>query len=142
MFFSQSAVMPTKDPVLSVRLPKEVDDRLSAAADKLDLSKNDIARHAIRAALAAIEANGFKITLPLEMAVKDGPVQSRPSAKTEAPVRTGSTASPGVGGDLGAGKDSPRFSMKEEPSAVTTAGPRPRSARPGIQKIVGDQKPK
>ena len=44
--------MPTKDPVLSVRLPDDLDARLNKCAESLDLSKNDIARHAIRAAVA------------------------------------------------------------------------------------------
>jgi hypothetical protein len=72
--------MATKDPVLSVRLPKDLEDRLTRAAETLDLSKNDIARHAIRAAVAAIEADGYRITLPLEMAVKKDPVQSAPGS--------------------------------------------------------------
>ena len=58
------------DPVLSVRLPKELDDRLARAAKRLDLSKNDIARHAIRAAIASIEGAEFRVQLPLDMVVK------------------------------------------------------------------------
>lgn len=80
----------SKDPILSVRLPDDLETRLTKCAESLDLSKNDIARHAIRAAIAAIEANGFKITLPLEMAVKKAPVESpaqRVSA-TAAKLRT------------------------------------------------------
>jgi len=59
--------------VLSVRLPKELDERLSRAADQLDLSKNDIARHAIRAAILAVEASDYKIELPLRMHVDGFP---------------------------------------------------------------------
>jgi predicted DNA-binding protein len=62
---------PTTDTVLSVRLPRELDDRLTRASKNLDLSKNDIARHAIRAAIASIEENDHKIQLPLEMIVKN-----------------------------------------------------------------------
>jgi len=58
------------DPVLSVRLPKELDVRLARAAKNLDLSKNDISRHAIRAAVAAIESYEYRVQLPLDMAVK------------------------------------------------------------------------
>jgi predicted DNA-binding protein len=58
------------DPVLSVRLPKELDERLARAAKRLDLSKNDIARHAIRAAVTAVEAVEFQVQLPLVMEVK------------------------------------------------------------------------
>ena len=58
------------DPVLSVRLPKELDLRLARAAKTLDLSKNDIARHAIRAAVAAIEAVDYRVQLPLDVTVK------------------------------------------------------------------------
>jgi predicted transcriptional regulator len=71
--------MPTKDPVLSVRLPDDLSDRLNACADKLDLSKNDIARHAIRAAVDEIEKNDFRIALPLKFAVAPEPVASHPS---------------------------------------------------------------
>ncbi len=60
----------TESAVLSVRLPRELDDRLGRAAEELDLSKNDIARHAIRAAVNAIEKNGNVIQLPLEMDVR------------------------------------------------------------------------
>ena len=58
------------DPVLSVRLPKELDERLARAVKRLDLSKNDIARHAIRAAVSAIEAAEYRVQLPLDMAIK------------------------------------------------------------------------
>jgi hypothetical protein len=39
---------------------------LAHAAAKLDLSENDIVRHALRAAMNAIDANNHKIELPLE----------------------------------------------------------------------------
>lgn len=72
----------SKDPILSVRLPDDLESRLNKCAEKLDLSKNDIARHAIRAGIEAIEKNGYKIQLPLEMAVA-GTVESRvPFAST------------------------------------------------------------
>ena len=58
------------DPVLSVRLPKELDLRLARAAKTLDLSKNDISRHAIRAAVTAIEAVDYRVQLPLDVVVK------------------------------------------------------------------------
>ena len=58
------------DPVLSVRLPKELDLRLAKAAKKLDLSKNDICRHAIRAAVADIESHKYRVQIPLDMAVE------------------------------------------------------------------------
>ena len=57
-------------PVLSVRLSKDVDERLGRAAKKLDLSKNDIARHAIWAAVLSIEQGKFKAQIPLEMSVE------------------------------------------------------------------------
>ena len=58
------------DAVLSVRLPGELDERLARAANTLDLSKNDIARNAIRAAVASVEGAGYRIQLPMEMSVK------------------------------------------------------------------------
>jgi len=39
---------------------------LAQATAKVDLSENDIVRHALRAAVNAIEANDYKIGLPLE----------------------------------------------------------------------------
>jgi hypothetical protein len=50
--------------------------RLTEAAVKLDLSENDIVRHALRAAVNAIEANDYKIELPLEMALAKGSIES------------------------------------------------------------------
>lgn len=58
------------DPILSVRLPKELNVRLAKAAKTLDLSRNDICRHAIRAAVAAIESSKYCVQLPLEVTVK------------------------------------------------------------------------
>lgn len=57
------------DPVLSVRLPEELNARLAKATKKLDLSKNDICRHAIRAAVAAIESHKYCVQVPLDIAV-------------------------------------------------------------------------
>jgi len=59
----------TTDPVLSVRMPKELDIRLARAAKNLDLSKNDIARHAIRAAVKAIETMEYRVQTPLDLTV-------------------------------------------------------------------------
>jgi hypothetical protein len=49
---------------------------LTQAAIQLDLSENDIVRHALRAAVNAIEANDYKIELPLAMALAKGPIES------------------------------------------------------------------
>lgn len=57
-----------KDTSLSLRVPKDLDNRLKQVARTLDLSKNDVARHAIRAALDAIEARGYQIEWPLKLA--------------------------------------------------------------------------
>ena len=64
------------DAVLSVRLPKELDLRLARAVKNLDLSKNDIARHAIRAAVNAIEGAEYRVQLPLEMSIKNRTLKS------------------------------------------------------------------
>ena len=50
--------------------------RLAQAAAKLDLSENGIVRHALRAAAIAIEANDYKIELPLEIALAKVPIES------------------------------------------------------------------
>src|ERR1044071_4325447 len=56
-----------KDTTLSLRIPTELDHRLRKISKELGLSKNDVARHAIRAALDAIEARGYQIEWPLKM---------------------------------------------------------------------------
>jgi Ribbon-helix-helix protein, copG family len=45
---------------VTVRLDPELKGRLAEAAAKLDLSETDIVRHALRAAVNAIEANDYK----------------------------------------------------------------------------------
>ncbi len=62
-----------KTGAVTVRLDPELKARLTQAAANLDLSENDIVRHAVRAAVNAIEANDYKIELPLEMALKKAP---------------------------------------------------------------------
>jgi predicted transcriptional regulator len=58
-----------KTGAVTVRLDPELKGRLAQTAVKLDLSENDIVRHALRAVVNAIEANDYKIELPLEMAL-------------------------------------------------------------------------
>jgi len=115
--------MGTKDPVLSVRLPGDLDERLDRCAEKLDLSKNDIARHAIRAAVEAIEANGFRIELPLKMSVA-GPVKSSP-----APV-----AFVGAGEKRGANVDGPSSSSLQVPLQEPTRAQG--SESPAVPKVT------
>ena len=74
----------TKTGAVTVRLDPELKGRLAQAATKLDLSENDIVRHALRAAVNAIEANDYKIELPLEMALAKGPIESRLPGPREA----------------------------------------------------------
>ena len=76
-----------KTAAISVRLDEDLKARLLTAAQKLDLSENDISRHAIRAAVNAIEENNFTICLPLQMQVKGGPVESKPALGTTAKLR-------------------------------------------------------
>jgi predicted transcriptional regulator len=70
----------TKSGAVTVRLDPKLKGRLAQAAAKLDLSENDIVRHALRAAVNAIEANDYKIELPLEMALAKTPIESRVTA--------------------------------------------------------------
>jgi antitoxin component of RelBE/YafQ-DinJ toxin-antitoxin module len=65
-----------KTGAVTVRLDRELKGRLAQAATKLDLSENDIVRHALRAAVNAIEANDYKIELPIEMALPKEPIGS------------------------------------------------------------------
>ena len=59
-----------------MRLRLETKGRLAEAAAKLDLSEKDIVRHALRAAVHAIDANDYKIELPLEMVLAKAPLES------------------------------------------------------------------
>jgi predicted transcriptional regulator len=75
-----------KTDAVTVRLDRELKGRLAKAASKLDLSENDIVRHALRAAVNAIEANDYKIELPLEMSLAKGSIQSRVTGTSEPKV--------------------------------------------------------
>jgi hypothetical protein len=55
---------PIKDTVLSLRVPTDLDVQLKKVAEKMDLSKNDIARHILRAGLDSIESSKFRIEWP------------------------------------------------------------------------------
>ena len=76
-----------KTDAVTVRLDPELKGRLAQAAAKLDLSENDIVRHALRAAVNAIEANDYKIELPLEMALAKGPIESRVTSPSQPEVK-------------------------------------------------------
>jgi len=65
-----------KTDAVAVRLDRELKGRLAQAATKLDLSEDYIVRHALRAAVNAIEANDYKIELPLEMSLAKGSIGS------------------------------------------------------------------
>ena len=72
-----------KTSAVTVRLDPELKGRLAQAATKLDLSANDIVRHALRAAVNAIEANDYKTELPLKMALGRRPIQPRETRLSE-----------------------------------------------------------
>jgi predicted transcriptional regulator len=72
-----------KTGAVTVRLDPELKGRLAQAAVKLDLSENDIVRHALRAVVNTIEANDYKIELPLEMALAKEPIESRATSPSE-----------------------------------------------------------
>jgi predicted transcriptional regulator len=76
-----------KTDAVTVRLDRELKGRLAQAATKLDLSENDIVRHALRAAVNAIEANDYKIELPLEMSLARGSIESGVTGTSEAEVK-------------------------------------------------------
>jgi hypothetical protein len=73
-FQRTSDVKIAKTDAVTVRLDPELKGRLTQAATKLDLSENNIVRHALHAAMNAIEANDYKIELPLEMALAKTPI--------------------------------------------------------------------
>jgi predicted transcriptional regulator len=76
-----------KTDAVTVRLDRELKGRLAQAATKLDLSENDIVRHALRAAVNAIEANDYKIELPLEMSLAEGSIESGVMGTSEPQVK-------------------------------------------------------
>jgi hypothetical protein len=63
---------------ITIRLGPELKQRLQSAARKLDLSENDIARHALRAAVGWLEANDYRVGPPFEIVSRKGPLVSRP----------------------------------------------------------------
>ena len=113
-----------KDANISLRVPKELDDQLIECANRLDLSKNDIARHAIRAAVAAIEANGYRIQMPLRMQIADSPTRAI-LEKIEAPSRTDSTAEHRLR-RVGGAEPMPSNRLNEDPPK--------RSVKPAVKK--------
>jgi hypothetical protein len=56
---------PLKDTVLTIRVSTDLDSQLKHVAEKLDLSKNDIARHILRAGLDLIESSKYRVEWPL-----------------------------------------------------------------------------
>jgi predicted transcriptional regulator len=62
---------------ITVRLGPDLKQRLHQSARKLDLSENNIAKQAVRAAVDFIEANNYRIELPLQMAAANRPIKSR-----------------------------------------------------------------
>jgi hypothetical protein len=63
---------------ITIRLGPELKQRLQKAARKLDLSENDIARHALRAAVDWLEGNDYRVGPPFEIVSRNGPLVSRP----------------------------------------------------------------
>ena len=76
-----------KTDAVTVRLDPELKGRLARASTNLDLSENDIVRHALRAAVNAIEANDYKIELPIEMPLAKGPIGSPVTGTSEPEVK-------------------------------------------------------
>jgi hypothetical protein len=68
---------------ITIRLGAELKQRLQSAARKLDLSENDIARHALRAAVGWLEVNDYRVGPPFEIVSRKGPLVSRPKHRPE-----------------------------------------------------------
>jgi len=66
---------------ITIRLGPELKQRLHNAARKLDLSENDIARHAVRAAVDWLEANDYRMGPPFEIVCRNEPLVSRPERR-------------------------------------------------------------
>ena len=56
-----------KDAIILVRLTADLHKRLETTTQALDLSKNDVTRHAIRSSVETIEQNGYRIGWPLSV---------------------------------------------------------------------------
>jgi hypothetical protein len=56
---------------------RKLKGRLAQPGAKLDLSEHGIVCHALRAAVNAIEANDYKIELPLKIALAKAPIESQ-----------------------------------------------------------------
>jgi hypothetical protein len=67
-----------KTQAITIRLGPELKQRLQNAARKLDLSENDIARHALRAAVDWLERNDHRVGPPFEIVSRKAPLVSRP----------------------------------------------------------------
>jgi hypothetical protein len=63
-----------KEGAVTVRLRPGTEGALGASRARL--SENSIVRHALRAAVNAIETNDYKIELPLEIALAKAPIES------------------------------------------------------------------
>jgi len=61
---------------LSVRLSPELNTRLEECAEKLRMKKHTLAQEAIEAAVDAIEANGYKLVVPIQFEITSVPVPS------------------------------------------------------------------
>jgi hypothetical protein len=64
---------------LTVRLGCELKDQLKVCAQRLELSENDIAKHAIRAAVAYIKETDYRRGPPFKMMLE------APAARSESP---------------------------------------------------------
>src|SRR5258706_1280361 len=60
------SAMPKDTYPMSLRLPPELHQRLDECAARLKIKRHTLAQNAIEAAIAAIERNGCRPTLPMQ----------------------------------------------------------------------------
>ena len=58
---------------LSIKLSKELHERLIEVAERIGIAKHRLAEMAIEAAVEAIEKNGYRLVVPIEFQVAHAP---------------------------------------------------------------------
>ena len=75
---------PVKSVVISFKVTQALSDRVDECADRTGQSRAGLAEMAIEAAVNAIEANNFRLVVPIEFDVRHIPVMLRPPEQGKA----------------------------------------------------------
>lgn len=141
-----------KDTRIAFRASVELKERLQRASKQVKLGETALAEAAVEAAIDFIEKNGG-IWFPLRV-VPDptsAPPGKGPAGGGQRTAgRTDARAASGGGPSTGSAPGSPHGVNEDAPSEITPAlparskksGPRPRSTRGGIARVVGSESKK